>query len=291
MAVLLTILKIIGIVLLCIIGLILLIAAILLFVPIRYRICADKSDPEGDISAAAKVSFLLHIVSAAFIYSGGTDLSVRLFGIKIYPRKKKDRCGRRKDKPEPVHDVKPDEPAGEAVNHEYIPKDDDFTIDWNDAADEEEPVSDIAQKAEEILDKLSDKYESIRDRYEKIRKDIRFWDRMIHDCRNKNAVTIIKTQVLRLLKKIAPRRVKGFVHFGFDDPATTGQILMYLSMLYPILPRKLKIDPGFEDTLIYGNIDIKGRLSLITPAICFLKIYFNKDCRRMYRLYKRHQGN
>lgn len=300
-AVLLTILKVIGIVLLCILGLLLALLLIILFVPIRYRISADKSDPEDDITAFARVSFLLHIISAAFTYNKGTDLCVRLFGIRIYPRKRKEDHKRRKNTSAADHpaDEKPDPIKDENEYHTLL--EDDFTIDWNDeepssgdtdnAFAEDDKESDIVRKAEELLNKLSDKYESIHDRYKKIRKDIRFWDRMIHDARNQNAVDIIKKQVVRLLKKIAPKRVKGFVHFGFDDPATTGQILVYLSVLYPVLPRMLKIDPGFSDTLLYGNVDIKGRLALITVAVAFLKVYFNKDFRRMYRLYKRHQGN
>ena len=113
---------------------------------------------------------------------------------------------------------------------------------------------------------------------------------MYDDKRNKDAFALIKKEIIRLLKKIAPKKIKGFVHFGFDDPATTGSILMYLAMIYPVLPKKLKIDPSFEDTDIYGAIDVKGRLSLIVPAVSFLKVFFNKDCRRMYRLYKRHSS-
>jgi hypothetical protein len=60
-------------------------------------------------------------------------------------------------------------------------------------------------------------------------------------------------------------------------------------MIYPVLPRKLIIDPGFDDTDIYGNIFIKGHFSLITPVMCFLGVYFNKDIRRMRRLLKKYK--
>jgi hypothetical protein len=112
---------------------------------------------------------------------------------------------------------------------------------------------------------------------------------MRNDERNQEAVLYIKKKVLKLLKKLAPKSVKGFVHFGFEDPATTGKILMYLAMIYPVLPRKLIIDPGFDDTDIYGNIFIKGHFSLITPVMCFLGVYFNKDIRRMRRLLKKYK--
>ena len=113
---------------------------------------------------------------------------------------------------------------------------------------------------------------------------------MAHDERNLAAFELIKIQVVKFLKRIAPRSVKGYVHFGAQDPATTGQILMYLSIIYPVLPRKLKLEPDFDEALVYGNIDIKGRLALIFVLVYLLRIVMNKDCKRMWRIYKRHSG-
>ena len=299
MAVLLLILKIIGIVLLSIIALILLIAAIVLFVPIRYRIRADKP-LEGEFTSHAGVSFLLHILSGKFVYDKGIDYSIRVFGIKIYPRKKKN-------------DIL--ESSENDDNEAQNPSANEYEVDWNEPEPLPQPESvsfdineetgdtqgnvstdsddDLFDKAERfienLLNKISSKYDSLHEKYESIRFKIRFFDKMRNDERNKEAVAYIKKKVLKLLKKIAPRRVKGFVHFGFEDPATTGKILMYLAMIYPILPKKLTIDPGFNDTDIYGNIYIKGHFSLITPAMCFLGVYFNKDIRRMRRLFKKYK--
>ena len=292
-AIVLTILKVTGLIILGILAFILLILAIVLFVPIRYRISADKSDPDGDLILRAKVTYLLHIVSGSFSYIKESDMSIRIFGIKIWPKNK----------------VKVDR---EDTGHLTVePEADDFTIDWNDEdvhtgpnpgkeeADtsytyehEDEGSSDntesLGEKIDRMIDGIIDKYDLASEKITGIKKDIRFWDKMIHDERNKDAFHVIKAVTLKFLKKIAPRRIKRFIHFGFEDPATTGRILMYLAMLYPVMPRKLTIEPGFSDTLVYGDCDIKGRLCLITVAVCFLKLYFNKDCRRMYRLYKRH---
>ncbi len=296
-AVLLTILKIIGIVLLSVVALILLVIAIVLFVPIRYRITGDKPQ-EGDPKAKAVVSFLLHIVHIKAYYEGEAGYVVRIFGIKFLPGKKKEaKRAEKTDKPAVEEPVSVEEASEE-----------EFSVDWNgdtsfaedNAAStddddkrtttegsEESPV-DITDKLEELISKISSKYDKASEKYTKIRKNIRFWDRMFHDDRNREAVAVIKAQIIKLLKKIAPRSVKGFVHFGSEDPATTGKILMYLALIYPALPKKLTIDPGFEDTDIYGDLKIKGHFSLITPAVCFLKLYFNKDIKRMRRLYKRH---
>ena len=86
-AVFLSIIKITGIILLCIICLILLITALILFVPIRYRIDAEKPLEEC-FMASVGVSYLLHILSGkVLLFDLDTDISVRAFGIKIFPRK------------------------------------------------------------------------------------------------------------------------------------------------------------------------------------------------------------
>ncbi len=304
-AVFLSILKITGIILLCIICLILLIAALILFVPIRYRINAQK--PLGDyLTASVGVSYLLYILSGkVLLHDFDTDISFRVFGIKVYPRKKKEETDTKpdeaalKDSKEPapengkVSGDQPESPAGD------IPSEDDFLIDWNEETSEEthesfeeddELVDDgLAEKIEQIIEKIASKYDSVSEKYEKIRFKIRFWDKMRCDERNREAVIYIKEKTLKLLKKIAPRSVKGSVHFGFEDPAVTGWILVRLAIIYPVLPKKLKIDPGFTDTDIYGDLKIKGRICLITPAVWFLGIYFNKDVRRLRRLYKKYK--
>ena len=294
MAIALTVLKIIGITILAILALILVLAAIILFVPIRYKI-AGNMEKDGDPYARAGVSFLLHILSGSFVYDKDVSYSVRLFGIKLYPKKDKGK------KAEPVttyetataeETSKPDH-IHEAVQQEDISEDipgaDDYTIDWNEDPFHEEDHTDAEKgRIEAFIEKLVSKYESLSAKYEKIRKDIRFWDRMINDTRNRDAFDLIKSKVIRLLKKIAPRKISGYVHFGSDDPATLGKILVFLSIIYPTLPRKLRLEPDFENADIYGDIKIKGHFSLITPVAYFVRIYFDKDCRRMWRLYKKH---
>lgn len=81
MTIFLTVLKITGIVLLSILLLLLLTVAIVLFVPVRYRITADLKAEEDHYDIKIKVSWLLHIVRgfAAFLRTGkdedtgGTD--------------------------------------------------------------------------------------------------------------------------------------------------------------------------------------------------------------------------
>ena len=74
MAILLTILKVIGIILLVVLGLVLLIILLVLFSPISYRITANHN--ENDTRAKAKVGFLFVNGFGSFIKGEGLDYGV-----------------------------------------------------------------------------------------------------------------------------------------------------------------------------------------------------------------------
>ena len=86
----LLILKIIGIVLLCLLGLFLLVLCLVLFVPVRYRIQAEwTTEPENRV-VQAKITWLLHSISATFSYKEGKFQQViRILGIRLNLNKKK----------------------------------------------------------------------------------------------------------------------------------------------------------------------------------------------------------
>ena len=89
LGILLTILKIIGIVLLILLLLLLTIILLILFVPVRYRVHADKVG--WDLNAGANVSWLLRMISVDVSYGiresgygGGLTKDIRIFGISIF---------------------------------------------------------------------------------------------------------------------------------------------------------------------------------------------------------------
>lgn len=67
LAVILKILSFIGIVLLCLLGLILVLLLLVLVLPVKYRIRAKKQ-PEGELNAVFKLTYFLRIVRAVAVY-------------------------------------------------------------------------------------------------------------------------------------------------------------------------------------------------------------------------------
>ena len=93
----LTALKIIGITLLVILIVVLVLLLLILFVPIRYRLDATVPETEledgfdtKEIKANARFSWLLHIISGGISYPEQMEFTVKLFGIKLAPKKEKE---------------------------------------------------------------------------------------------------------------------------------------------------------------------------------------------------------
>ena len=83
----LQILKITGIVLLCILALVLLILAIILFVPIHYRAVADYNDSDSAYNVNARVHWILHIVRVNFdMDKQKRDTEAKVLFFKVYPK-------------------------------------------------------------------------------------------------------------------------------------------------------------------------------------------------------------
>ena len=98
LGILLTILKIIGIILLVLIGLILLAAAVILLVPIRYH--GEGAREEKILSGSVKLTWLLHMISAsASLSEDGMKIRVCLFGKTIYPKTKPPKQSKAKKMP------------------------------------------------------------------------------------------------------------------------------------------------------------------------------------------------
>ena len=96
--ILLTILKILGILLLIAAGLLLLIVLALLFVPVTYTVQGDKSQETWGISG--RVSWLFGGISARFWHRGETGWELRLLGIPVRKLMRRLRGGKRRKRQE-----------------------------------------------------------------------------------------------------------------------------------------------------------------------------------------------
>ncbi len=155
------VLKIVGIVLLCILAFLLAVFLLILFVPYRYKVHSQKKD---GISAYAKVTWLLHFVVVLLTYDDGINLRIKILGIPFYDKKKraqkaklkeekareKERLKARRKKKDPLPDEKEEKEPESA---------EDKTEEVNTAAAENETLSGSEEGAKDSADEDRDSTE------------------------------------------------------------------------------------------------------------------------------------
>jgi len=342
LAVLLCILKIIGITVLIIVCLILFLIALVLFVPIRYKLTFNKKDSIDDMAGKVTVSWLLHILHISLTYLNKDLIArIRVFGIRIkqmsllkktdavnapYSNKKitnkknkdsEDKAEEPKSLGE-VYSIESEDFKFESVEddsnedttnnlEEAQSENSDDIVDETDSGDDNSKKS-ISERIKSFInalkvlltkayDKFNDFFENTENRIDKINnsidnlnKEYRFYEKFIQDEHNKAALINCLKQLKRILKSIRPRKIKGSMKFGMDDPAATGQILSIISVIYPFIYKKLLIEADFENAVIEGDILIKGKIAVIVLVVAAWKVYFNKDLKRLLRIYKKHKN-
>lgn len=98
---------------------------------------------------------------------------------------------------------------------------------------------------------------------------------------------LVIRQVIAVLRHCLPRKIRGSIHYGMEDPALTGKILAVICAVYPVLPGKLKIDPDFEEQVVEAEVSFRGH---IVPAVILyrgLRILLCRELRVLLRRVKR----
>lgn len=143
------------------------------------------------------------------------------------------------------------------------------------------------QKLWKLLKNIRYTIQSIYDKIRNIIHHIRYYYRVLQSELFRRTWEKYSKEALCLLKCIAPRKIKGYLHIGMEDPATTGQILGYYGMLYPLIGEHIDVIPDFEHVILEGTLKIRGNITLFQAVRIACTIYFDKDLQKLIRLLKR----
>lgn len=135
-----------------------------------------------------------------------------------------------------------------------------------DGKSEEEIKETLYQKLEKKVNQLKDKKEELEKKVNRFKK---FWDMK---CTVRTREYLGK-YLISILKHIAPKKIKGHMRYGFDEPCTTGQVTGYLSLLPFVYQKGFSLEPDFREKVIEGNVVLKGRIILGYIARIVLKRY------------------
>ncbi len=133
------------------------------------------------------------------------------------------------------------------------------------------------------LKNLKCTFQRFCDRIKRMVKRYREMKAFALDERTKAAVSLVWKQAGILLGQALPRKIRGRLHFGTEDPALTGQILGAIGIFYPLFMDNVKVEPDFEKPALDGELSLKGRLRIVTVLRIAWRLYRDKNVRYVYR--------
>ena len=296
----LLILKIIGILILTVLGLILAVVLLVLLVPIRYQVQASYHQ---QLKAAVRISWLFRLLSVFVTYDEELAYSVRLLGfIKLLTSEKADAASegefgeetetfsRAGEKPAQTKDAiptdvipapteEPVKPAKKTADAEALKSSPKSLASDTDTAVRTSILSKIKNK----ITLLCGKIKSLSAKGAQVRA-------FFTDPENQATIRLIFRQFKAILKHLLPQKVKGEAVLGFDDPATTGQVLSLCSLLCVWYGEALQITPVFDESIMEADVELKGRIRPGTLMVLALRILFNKNFRVLIKRWRANGG-
>lgn len=290
-----TILKVIGIILLVVLALILTALLCVLFVPVKYR--AVGSFDNTDIRAKAHVSWLFHLFALHIEYAQETDGYIRLAFVKKklfdnYEALDDDDMDEaaKTETEDKVSESAGDGPKIPADESEHVADDqieNESTArthnEYRSVTDENQHIKQQTKPTHKRTYKKPHK-KQFKDKSDKIKNCIYKLKREYSDERNKAAFLHLKKELLIILKRICPRRLKLTMVYSTGSPDTTGISLGILACFPVGYTNRWRITLDFESEKPYakGSFDIKGHVIVISILAATLRILFDKNCRRLY---------
>ncbi len=297
--VLFLILKIIGIILAVLLGAVLFALLLVLFVPVRYR--ADFQAEDG-FRAHGALTWLFRFLSVlADFEDGAFSVKLKVCGITIKGAAKKAApdedafSAREEDERLSEHAEEAEKGTEEAKEDPPSHRESRDTKEKTGQDSSEDPDGTEASRQKkhrkkkrhfslfQKIQNLKCTFRRICVKIKQIREKIRETKEFVLDERTKAAVRLCLGELGRLLRKLRPRKLRGELYFGMEDPALTGQILGGISIFYPFFMDNVKVIPNFEERCLAGELFIKGRLRLLTVALIAWRLWRSENIRYVYR--------
>ena len=306
--VLLLILKITGIVIACILGLVILVVTAVLFVPVRYKVNADYHDR---FKAQAKVSWL-GILRLMISYDEELDIKAKAFFITVYNNNDENSKVSEQKKAKKKKEKKPEEnifSASDKDVEKLTEKEENPQIKMAEAVNEtkedvqnvKEAVSEdesgniqnrsffnkvkdkcfvIYTKIKEIIKLIRDTVKKISGAADRLKEKVSKAKEFVTDEDNRALFHFLVEQLKALIKVIKPKKYRINARIGFEDPATMGKVLAYVSILYGMSGVDLSLEPVFGENVKEGSIFLKGNIRIFTVLVIALRVYRNEQFKK-----------
>lgn len=304
--VILLILKVLGITLLILLGIVLLLVLLLLLAPFHYTIDAEYY---GDVKAVGRIQWLCFVLDLKGVYGNNKFLYyLKSFGFMISTNDEEDKhyravsdeeaesgksSGKAKASEAEKVPVKVVEDDFEAYEQEQKPKSEpqkksifmriyegiESGLEWVVTI----PMR-VHDKISELMARILDFFANLAENMNKVIKKRDMILQKITGVRSllekpytKKVLKDGKVLLKKMWKHVRPRKLQGSIHFGLEDPATTGQLLGVVGMLYPVYRNHFVIAPDFEQQIFEGKIYAKGRVQIGRMTFLALRFMLTRD--------------
>lgn len=298
MTVVLLILKIIGIILAALLGIVVLGILLVLFCPFRYRILGSYHE-KPDISI--RVAWLMCIFQFRMDITDTQQMYLRILGF----RKNLSREEEETNESEESSGLEEESETTNTVENAFDKKrietnrSDAATVEENSGEEEfrnkEDPKDSIETKSTDVSRKTPEKKISISQKVKRLWEKIKRAlfniketavkiKKLYMDPRNKLAFTKLKQSVAKFFRVLHPKKFQLKLKFSTGSPDTTGQLLGVIAM-FPIGYRNgWNIVPDFtaDAFYAYAEFDVRGRVLGISLIKLACSIILDKNCKRLY---------
>ncbi len=325
----LLILKIAGIILAAVLGILITGLFCVLFVPVRYRgdfLAADGEDGKKEIGVVLRAVWLLRLVRVYVSYEESVRVRIKLLFFTLMDTAKEKKARKKRKETESgkrAHESgtgtgnrqkaddetgreaeddaaenksgqkggalesKPGQKAGalesEPERKAGAPEDDPGQKQRNGSVKKKKPsskekkgikkrISNILQTIREFCDKLK----RIKEKAEQV-KELWKADHMV------SARGLLFRQFLYLLKHTKPRKLEGYLRFGFEDPSVTGYAMAVYGISCSIWRPRLSVEPDFEKQVLDCHVRLKGKIRACHFLKAVLSLFFSKDVRHVIK--------
>lgn len=315
--IILLILKILGFLLLGILGLVILLAAVFLISPVVYRADVSVDNSLESLKGKFRFHWLFRLISGSFSYEDGTfEWSLRAAwkrfgsggtadgsmsgpvgtGAAERKTKIKERRPAGKDKTAGEKQIPAEKEDRTAAQKQISAAGSDKTVSkkWEPAAAEKKSGSTDSETKKSFAGRIGDKFSKIQEKIKytirkicaKIKALVNTKEKIEAFLKNEthqNAFRRVIKEIRRLLRFLRPKKADIKVEFGFNDPAHTGYLLAGISLIYPMIGEFTELQPDFEHRVLRGQGSVNGKIRFLYALVFALCIIADKNVRTTFR--------
>lgn len=238
---------------------------LILFAPIRYRIEAKKNGEEWNLHV--RMTYLNPMLRLTIRYPEKSIVSLRLFGVTLYPKKA---AAREKDKAVKAADKAMRQDVQSGTSH--------AEQDWS-AKAEEEPGTDSVKATEKK--KIAEEPFETGGRQHGLVETASCYVMLLKE--NQTLILEVLNMVLKALKTTLPQKGSAELVFGTGQPDTTGYLYAVFCSICGFFPGDITVTPVWTEACLEGECDLKGRIRPVHLIMTWIRIRTDQNIQLLYK--------